>query len=41
MDIQEVECGMDWFALAQNKASWRDLVNGLMKLLVPKSAAIS
>jgi len=35
MDIQEVEWGMNWFALVQNTDSWRAVVNGLMKLLVP------
>ena len=35
MDIEKVEWIMDWFALAQNTDSWRALVNGLMKWLVP------
>jgi hypothetical protein len=39
MGIQEVEwSGMGWIDLAQDRDSWRILVNEVMKLGVPRNA---
>jgi len=40
MDLQEVEWrSMDWTDLSWDKGSWRELVNAVMNIQVPKYAA--
>jgi hypothetical protein len=36
MDLQKVGCeGLDWIDLAQDKDSWKALMNAVMNFLVP------
>ena len=35
MDPQEVEWGMDWIDLVQNRDRWQSLVNAVMNFRVP------
>jgi hypothetical protein len=35
MDLREMERGKEWIGLSWDKDRWRDLVNGVIKFLVP------
>jgi hypothetical protein len=35
MDLEEVEWGMDWIELAQDRDRWRSLMNAVVTLQVP------
>jgi hypothetical protein len=35
MDLQEMEWGLEWLELTQNKDRWQALVNAVMNLRVP------
>jgi hypothetical protein len=37
MDIPEVERGVDWIDLAQDRERWRAVVNAVMNLRLPQS----